>query len=105
MLASARDGDRLQLTFLKDETFIPLFIQLLEKLSVNWGVFQEQDEETSKLVISSIDEFEDELFHYANEQMKLDLFVGSKKIIFVLISSETFQQKFLDEINACSDWK
>ena len=105
ILASSRKEDRLQLKFVKNQEFVNLIIKVIGKFHINWGIFQDQDEKTGEISIEKIKDFEDEIFQFEDEYLKIEIFVGYKKVIFIMTSSEKLQQQILDEITANSNWK
>ena len=105
ILASSRNDNKLQLKFIKNQEFVNLIIKIIGKFHINWGIFQDQDEKTGEITIEQIDDIEDEIFQFEDEHIKIDVFVGHKKIIFIMFSSEKLKQQILDEITTISQWK
>lgn len=105
ILASARNKKRAQLKFVKNQEFVNLIIKIIGKFHINWEIFQKPNEKTKKISIEKIIDFEDEIFHFEDEHLKIDIFVGNKKAIFIMHSSEKLQQQILDEIISNSKWK
>jgi len=105
ILASSRKENRLQLKFIKNQEFVNMLIKIIGKFHINWGIFQDQDEKTGDITIEKIKDFEDEIYQFKDEHLKIDIFVGNKKVIFIMSSSEKLQQQILDEITTISNWK
>mgnify|MGYP001558596220 CR=1 FL=1 len=105
VLASSRSDNRLQLKFVKDQELVRLMLKIFEKFHINWELFQERNEKTGNIKIISIKNLKDDIFYFEDEHLKIDLFIGYKKVIFILYSTEKLQQQILDEITINSKWK
>jgi len=104
ILASSRNKNRLKLEFIKNQELVNLVRKIVGKFHINWGIFTDQDDK-GNIQIEKIKDIEDELFSFEDEHLKIDIFVGYKKAIFIMISSEKLQQQILDEIATNSKWK
>jgi hypothetical protein len=104
-ILSLRRGERrLVLKFRKNQQVVKLMRQLADEFKINWDIFKYRDENSGDMMISNIKDMEDELYHYEDEQAGMDIFIGNRKVIFLLNSSEKIQQSFLDKITKKADW-
>jgi hypothetical protein len=99
-----RGEKRLVLKFRKNQQIVKLLLQLADEFKINWDIFQYRDENSGDMKIANIKDIEDELYHYEDRIASIDIFIGSRKIIFVLNASEKVQQNFLDKITKKADW-
>jgi len=105
ILSIKRTNTRLEMSFVKNQAFADLIQHLLEKFHIKWKVFTQGDKDTGNTINTNINDIEDRLYHFQDEHINLDIFVGYKKAILVLLSSESLQQQFIEEINTHSNWK
>jgi hypothetical protein len=102
-----RTERRLELKFKKNQGFVELMLHLIRRFNLNWGVFKDHDYETAmdkKTTLDKISAYADELLHFEDNKVKIDIFIGSSKAILVMLSSPALQQKVLDEIISRSEW-
>jgi len=105
ILASNRTDNQLYLNFVKNQEFVNLIIKIIGKFHINWGIFQNEDEKTEEVTIEKIINIEDELYQFEDDHLRIYIFVGHKKVIFIMSSSKRLQKQILDEIKANSKWK
>lgn len=103
-LGITRNEKRLELRFVKNKEFFDLMTKVIGKFHIFWDIYEDYQEKLLNQA-KTIEELEDQILHFEDKHLSIEMFLGHKKAFLVIRSSQELQEQIIEEIYANAEWK